>query len=314
MVLQATNLDYIGIGEAAAAFRSRELSPVELTRHLLERSERLQDKLFTFVTMTPEIALAQARTAEAAFLRGDAGSPLLGIPMGYKDIYCTAGVRTTGGSQLLKNYVPDIDATCVALLQSAGAVMLGKLTTWEFASGGGDLLRSYFPSARNPWNTEHSPAGSSSGSGAALAAGLVVGALGTDTGGSIRGPAAACGIVGLKPTFGRCSRYGVYPLSWALDHTGPMARTVEDTALMLNVLAGYDPKDAASAKEPIQDYTVALKQGVKGLRIGVPAPEYFDGAADEEVAAMYGAVAEWWTWVRSPLISRCRRRSLPAAQ
>ncbi|MGH2600696.1 MAG: amidase [Dehalococcoidia bacterium] len=290
MVLQATDLDFITIGEAAAAFRSRELSPVELTRHLIERSERLQDTLFTYVTPTFDTAMEQARVAEAAFLRGDAASPLLGIPVGYKDIYCTKGVRTTGGSQLLKEFVPDFDATTVALLQDAGMVMMGKLTTWEFAGGGGDLLHSYFPSARNPWDVGRSPAGSSSGSGAALAAGLVVGALGSDTGGSIRGPAAACGITGIKPTYGRCSRYGVYPLSWALDHTGPMARSVEDCALMLNVLAGYDPKDSASATEPAQDYTLTLKQPIKGLRVGVPTADYLDGSDTEVIAALYAAV------------------------
>jgi len=290
VVLQATELHWLTVAEAASAFRARELSPVELTRHLIERSERLQDSLYAYVTMTPEIALAEARTAEAAFLRGEDASPLLGIPVAYKDIYYTKGIRTTGGSQLHKDFVPDFDATTVRLLHEAGAVMMGKLTTWEFAMGGSDLLVSYLPSSRNPWDREHTPAGSSSGSGTALASGLVLGALGTDTGGSIRGPAALCGIAGLKPTLGRCSRTGVFPLSWSLDHTGPMTRTVEDCALMLNVLAAYDPLDAHSATEPAQDYTLTLKQPIKGLRVGLPAPEYFDGSDEEVIEALRAAV------------------------
>jgi aspartyl-tRNA(Asn)/glutamyl-tRNA(Gln) amidotransferase subunit A len=164
--------------------------------------------------------------------------------------------------------------------------MMGKLTTWEFASGGADITQSYFPSARNPWNPAHTPAGSSSGSGAALAAGLVAGALGTDTGGSIRGPAAANGITGLKPTYGRCSRYGVFPMSWSLDHTGPMARSVEDVAMMLNVLAAYDPLDPHSATEPVQDYMVGLDLPIKGLRLGLPTPDYFEGCDPEVIAAL----------------------------
>ena len=290
MVLQATDLEYITISEAAAAFRARRLSPVELTQQLIERSERLQEALCAFVTPTFDLALSQARAAEAALLRGDDASPLLGIPMGYKDIYCTAGIRTTGGSQLLKDFVPDITATTVALMQEAGAVMLGKLATWEFAGGGADITHSYIPSARNPWDRTRSPYGSSSGSGTALAAGLVTGALGTDTGGSIRFPAAACGVTGLKPTYGRCSRWGVFPAAWSLDHTGPMARTVEDCAIMLDALAGYDPRDPASATEPVQDYTIGLNRSIKGLRIGLPAPNYFDGADPEIVAALNAAV------------------------
>jgi aspartyl-tRNA(Asn)/glutamyl-tRNA(Gln) amidotransferase subunit A len=291
MVLQATELHWLTLTEAAAAFRAREVSPVELTRHLLERSERLQDTLHTFVTLTPEIALSQARAAEAAFLRGETGMPLLGIPVGHKDIYYTAGVLTTGGSQLHREFVPDFDATTVRLLAEAGMVMLGKLGTHEFASGGGDITQSYYPAPRNPWNPAYSPAGSSSGSGAALAAGLVIGALGTDTGGSIRGPAAACGVAGLKPTLGRCSRTGLFPLSWSLDHTGPMARTVEDCALMLNALAAYDPLDAHSATEPAGDYTLALGRGVKGLRVGVPTPDYLDGC-DHEVIVAFNRAAD----------------------
>ncbi|MBI2759836.1 MAG: hypothetical protein HYX51_00210 [Chloroflexi bacterium] len=290
MVLQATELDYITIAAAAKAFRSHELSPVELTRHLIERAERLQDSLLAFVTLSPEIALAEARTAEAAFLRGDADLPLLGIPIGYKDIYFTKNVRTTGGSRLHEHYQPDFDATTVRLLHEAGAVMMGKLATWEFAGGGADIAGSHIPSSRNPWNRDHNPYGSSSGSGTAIAAGLVASALGTDTGGSIRFPAAACGIAGLKPTYGRCSRWGVFPDAWSLDHTGPMARTVEDCAIMLNTLAAYDPNDPASADEPVEDYTLAIGKPITGLRTGLPTPDYFEGCAPEVLAALNSSV------------------------
>ena len=290
MLADATALDKLTIAEAASAFRSRALSPVELTRHLLARSERLQDRLHAFVTLTPEIALGQARAAEAAFLRGDDPGPLAGVPVGYKDIYYTKGVRTTAGSHLHENLVPDFDATAVRLLGEVGAVMLGKLTTWEFAGGGADITQSYFPSSRNPWDTTRSPYGSSSGSGAAVAAGLVCGALGTDTGGSIRFPAAACGVAGLKPTYGLCSRWGVFPAAWSLDHTGPLARTVEDCAIMLNALAAYDPNDTASVAAPAEDYTLSLGHSIAGLRVGLPGPDYFEGCHAEVVGALNTSV------------------------
>jgi aspartyl-tRNA(Asn)/glutamyl-tRNA(Gln) amidotransferase subunit A len=274
--MPALDLSYIGIAEASAAFRSKELSPVELTRTMLDRIDRLDPKLNAYLTPTPEQALSQARAAEDAFQRGDATSPLLGIPMAYKDIFQTRGVRTTGGSALLADWVPDEDSTCVAKLTEAGAVMLGKVITHEFAFGLQTPGHRFLP-ARNPWNTDHVPGGSSSGSGAALAAGLCLGALGSDTGGSIRGPASFCGITGLKPTFGRVSKYGVLPLAWSLDHAGPMARSAEDCALMLQTLAGHDPKDPTCAMEPVGDYLSHLKDGVKDLRVGVLVnPEGWD--------------------------------------
>src|SRR5215204_6601768 len=251
MVAAAIDLAYLTAAEAAARFRTGALSPVELTLAHLDRIDTLQPSLRAYVTVTADSALREARAAEAAILRGDAG-PLLGISIGYKDIYTTAGVRTTGGSQLLEHEVPTITATTVTKLQAAGMVMLGKLTTHEFAAGLTPEDHP-LPPARNPWNTDHIPGGSSSGSGAALAAGLTIGALGTDTGGSIRNPGSFCGIAALKPTYGRCSRYGVYSLSWSLDHTGPMARTVEDCALMLTAMAGYDPRDPASAQVLVED-------------------------------------------------------------
>jgi aspartyl-tRNA(Asn)/glutamyl-tRNA(Gln) amidotransferase subunit A len=276
---------YASIAELGRRYRARELSPVEAVSALLARIEKLEPALHCFVTLTAERALAEARAAETAFRRGDAASPLLGIPVGYKDIYCTRGVLTTGGSALLADWVPDTDATCVAKLQGAGAVMMGKLITHEFAMGI-QMPGHRYPAARNPWNIDHMPGGSSSGSGAALAAGLLAGATGSDTGGSIRGPAAFCGLAGIKPTYGRCSRAGVLSLSWTLDHTGPMARTVEDCALMLQAMAGHDPADPASSREPVGDYVSSLREGIQGLRVGVPRAYFFEGA-DPEVAAAF---------------------------
>ena len=303
-------LAYATLGELGARFRRRELSPVELVRVQLARIEALDPSLRAFVTLTADQALADARAAEAALRRGAAG-PLTGVPVAYKDLYATRGVRTTAGSALLADWVPDHDATCVARLARAGVVVLGKLITHEFAFGI-QFPGHRFPPARNPWNLDHIPGGSSSGSGAALAAGLVAGSLGSDTGGSIRGPAALCGIVGLKPTYGRTSRAGVVTLSWTLDHTGPMARTVEDVALLLGALAGHDPADPASSRAPVADYTAGLGQPIRGLRIGVPRDYFHDGldaevarAFDEALAALrgLGAVVEgveiphiWDSW------------------
>jgi aspartyl-tRNA(Asn)/glutamyl-tRNA(Gln) amidotransferase subunit A len=214
---------------------------------------------------------------------------LTGIPVAYKDLYATRGIRTTAGSAVLADWIPDHDATCVSRLQESGAVMLGKLITHEFAFGI-QFPGHRFPPARNPWNLEHIPGGSSSGSGAALAAGLTVGALGSDTGGSIRGPAAFCGIVGLKPTYGRVSRAGVVTLSWTLDHTGPMARSVADCAVMLQSLAGYDPADPASSREPVTDYSAGLERGVRGLKIGVPRDYFFHDVKPEVADALERAM------------------------
>jgi aspartyl-tRNA(Asn)/glutamyl-tRNA(Gln) amidotransferase subunit A len=278
------DLCYAGIRELGRQFRTRTLSPVELTGALLRRIEKLQPTLHAFVTITADRARADAAAAEAAIARGDS-RPLLGIPVGYKDLYCTRGVTTTAGSALLEGWVPDTDATCVTRLQDAGCVMLGKLVTHEFAWGIQSPGHRFLP-ARNPWNLAHIPGGSSSGSGAALAAGLCAGALGSDTGGSIRGPASFSGIVGLKPTYGRCSRAGVVTLSWTLDHTGPMARTVEDCACLLQALAGHDPLDPASSRAPVADYLATLGQSIRGLKIGVPARDFFlDGAHPEVVGA-----------------------------
>jgi aspartyl-tRNA(Asn)/glutamyl-tRNA(Gln) amidotransferase subunit A len=297
MVATTQDLAYLTAVEVAALYRSRELSPVEFIRSLFERIEALQPTIRAYITVTAEVAMEEARAAEAALLRGE-GGPLLGIPMAYKDIYMTAGVLTTAGSKVHERDVPAITATTVRKLHEAGAVMLGKLTTHEFAMGITPEEHP-FPPARNPWNLERIPGGSSSGSGAALAAGIAVGTLGTDTGGSIRHPGCVCGIAALKPTYGRCSRYGVYTLSWSLDHTGPMARTVEDVALMLTAMAGYDPLDPASAQVPDEDYSLSLTSGVRGLKVGVmrsfyepTAKPYVTAAVDEAVRAFAGLGAK----------------------
>jgi aspartyl-tRNA(Asn)/glutamyl-tRNA(Gln) amidotransferase subunit A len=281
-------LPYAGIRALGRRFRKREVSPVELTQTLLQRIARLEPKLHAFVTLTADRALADAKAAEAALLQGDP-RPLLGIPVAYKDLYATRAIRTTAGSAVLADWVPVEDATCVTRLQAAGCVMLGKLITHEFAFGIQFPGHRFLP-ARNPWNLEHIPGGSSSGSGAALAAGLVAGSLGSDTGGSIRGPAAFSGIVGLKPTYGRCSRAGVVTLSWTLDHTGPMARTVEDCAYLLGALAGHDSADPASSRAPVGDYLSGLGQGIRGLRVGVPRAYFLEGIQPEVVAAFEQAL------------------------
>jgi aspartyl-tRNA(Asn)/glutamyl-tRNA(Gln) amidotransferase subunit A len=280
---------YATIAELGARYRKRDLSPVEVTQALLARIEKLDPILHAFVTLTADTALAEARAAEEALRRGDA-RPLLGIPVAHKDIYLTRGVRTTGGSALLADWIPDEDATCVQRWRAAGTVQLGKLITHEFAFGL-QFPGHRFAPARNPWNLDHIPGGSSSGSGAALAAGLVTGATGSDTGGSIRGPAAFCGIVGLKPTYGRSSRAGVLTLSWTLDHTGPMARTVQDCAFLLQPLAGYDPADPASSRAPVDDYLAPLGRDVRGLKIGVPRA-YFLEEVDAEVARAFEEALE----------------------
>ncbi len=280
---------YATIAELGARYRKRDLSPVEVTQALLARIEKLDPILHAFMTLTADSALTEARAAEEALRRGDA-RPLLGIPVAHKDIYLTRGVRTTGGSALLADWIPDEDATCVQRWRAAGTVQLGKLITHEFAFGL-QFPGHRFPPAKNPWNLDHIPGGSSSGSGAALAAGLVTGATGSDTGGSIRGPAAFCGIVGLKPTYGRSSRAGVLTLSWTLDHTGPMARTVQDCAFLLQPLAGYDPADPASSRAPVDDYVAPLGRDIRGLKIGVPRA-YFLEEVDTEVARAFEEALE----------------------
>ena len=260
---------FLTIVEAADLIAARKLSPVELTETCLARIAALDGQLDSFVTVTSERARRDAKKAEAEIIASGPRGPLHGIPYSLKDIFDVASVPTTAQSRLLASNVPLEDSVSVARLEGAGAILLGKNATWEFAHGGPswDVL---FPPARNPWNTDHSPAGSSSGSAVAVAAGLAPMSLGTDTGGSIRSPAAACGVAGLKPTYGRVSRRGVAPNCFSHDHTGPLAWTSRDVALVMAVIAGHDPRDPASAAREVPDYLGALSGNVEGLVIGVP--------------------------------------------
>lgn len=279
--------------ELAELIRSRQVSAVEATQAALARLEALQPHLNAFITVTADQALAQAKEADALLSRGETLGPLHGAPVAFKDIIKTNGVRTTAGSRVLAGYVPDHDATVVRRLTAAGAIMVGKTHTHEFAFGATSNNACFGP-ARNPWGLNHSPGGSSGGSGAAVAAGIVPCALGTDTGGSIRIPAACCGIVGLKATYGRVSKYGVFPLSWSLDHVGPLTRTVADAALALQVLAGPDVLDPTTAGVPLPDFVAAAArgpEGLHGLRVGLLAPWLHD-RVDAEVQAAVTAAAQ----------------------
>ncbi len=269
--------------EAAQLIRSRRLSPVELTQACLDRIAHANSRLNAFITVTGDAALAAARAAETQIQRGFWRGPLHGIPLGLKDLIDTAGVPTTAGSALFKNRIPAEDAEVVRRLRAAGAVLLGKLNLHEFAYGGSSVV-SYFGPVRNPWDPAHIAGGSSGGSAAAVAAGLCLGALGTDTAGSIRLPAACCGVVGFKPTYGLVSTRGVIPLSWLNDHIGPLARTVRDAACILQGIAGYDPADLASRHWPVPDYAAALAPDPKSLRLAIPR-DFFFSDLDPEVAA-----------------------------
>src|SRR5271163_4708931 len=273
--------DFLTIAEAAKLIEQRELSPVELVESRLKRIEKLDGQLHSFIRVLPEAALAAARAAESEIAAGGYKGPLHGIPIGLKDIYETKGVPTTGHSKVMQDHVPAADAFSVTKLKDAGAVVMGKLATHEFAFGGPSFDLPW-PPARNPWDTTRFTGGSSSGTGAAVPAGLVLGGTGSDTGGSIRGPAAYCGLAGIKPSYGLISRVGILPLAFSLDHAGPMAWTAEDCAIMLQTMAGHDPADPASADRPVPDYRAALSGDVKGLRIGLIRHFYEnDNPADE---------------------------------
>jgi aspartyl-tRNA(Asn)/glutamyl-tRNA(Gln) amidotransferase subunit A len=259
---------FLTIAEAGKLIAAKKLSPVELTRICLDRVKKLDPTLHGFLLVTEDRAMADAKSAEARMMAATLKGPLDGIPIAHKDIYNTAGIRTTAHSKLLEHNVPAEDSVVVTKWAEAGSVMLGKLSTHEFAIGGPSFDLPW-PPARNPWDPDYFTAGSSSGTGAAVAAGMIMGGTGSDTGGSIRGPSALCGIAGIKPTYGLSSRRGVLPLSQTLDHTGPMAWTVRDCALLLQAMAGYDPLDPASANRPVANFTADLDKGAKGLRIGV---------------------------------------------
>ena len=280
---------FLTIAELSRLYDQRELSPVEVTRSLLDRIATHDGKLHSFIRVTPEGALADAQAAERELMAGRRRGPLHGIPYALKDIVETAGIPTTGHSKLCQDHVPTADAHLVTLLKAGGAVLMGKLATWEFALGGPswDLP---WPPARNPWNPDYLPGGSSSGAGAAVAAGFVPGAIGTDTGGSIRGPAAVCGIAGLKPTYGRVSRRGVFPNTFTMDHCGPLTRSAEDIALFLQVIAGFDPEDPGSEDTPVPDYSTALTGRIEGLRLGLIDHWCAQGAHPDLPPAMSAAV------------------------
>ena len=270
----AVDLTKLSLSEASELVRAKKISPVELTQECLKRIERLNPKLNAFITVTAESAVAQAREAEAEVQKGRWKGPQHGIPIALKDLVDTAGVRTTAGSAVFKDRVPTQDAEITRRLKAAGAVLLGKLNMHEFAYGGSSVISAFGP-VRNPWDAEYSPGGSSGGSAAAVATGMCLGAIGSDTGGSIREPAGYCGIVGLKPTYGRVSMRGVIPLSWSQDHIGPMTRTVRDAALMLQTLAGYDPEDVTSANAPVPDFGAALEQKTS-FHLGIPRGYFYE--------------------------------------
>lgn len=284
-----SDLHFRSIAELAAMVRGKQASPLELTQAYLDRIEALNERLGAFITVMRDQALAQARDAERSVLAGGYLGPLHGIPLAVKDIIHTRGVLTSAGSKVLADHVPDEDSTIIRRLNGAGAVLLGKLNLSEFAIGG--TIVHPFGTPRNPWNTERTPGGSSSGSGVAVAAGLCAGALGSDTGGSIRGPSSFCNLAGLRPTYGRVTRHGVIPMCVTMDTIGPMARTVEDCAIMLQAIAGRDALDPTSSPEPVPDYLESLNGGVKGLRIGLPREMFeFDGLDGETREAVTKAV------------------------
>ena len=277
------------IAQLAAGLRNGDFSSEELTRAYLKRIARHDDTLNSFISVSETEALQQARLADQRLKAGN-GTTLTGIPVAQKDIFCTHGVLTTCGSRMLENFVAPYNATVIDKFNTAGAVMLGKTNMDEFAMGSSNET-SYYGPVRNPWNTETVPGGSSGGSAAAVAARLVPGASGTDTGGSIRQPAALCGITGLKPTYGRVSRYGMIAFASSLDQGGPLAQTAEDAAILLNTMAGFDSRDSTSIDEVVPDYTATLNDAIKGLKIGLPK-EYFDEGLDAEVGKVVEAAIE----------------------
>ena len=270
------------LAELSQALQSKTISSVELTEHYLKRIEQLDPTLNSFITVTPELALQQARAADERLAAGEAG-PLTGIPLAHKDVFCTEGVRTSCGSKMLDNFFAPYESTVTARFQAAGSVTLGKTNMDEFAMGSSTESSFYGPT-RNPWNIDHVPGGSSGGSASAVAARLCAGATGTDTGGSIRQPAGFTALTGLKPTYGRVSRWGMIAYASSLDQGGPMARTAEDCALMLQAMAGFDAKDSTSVDEPVADYSAGLNDSLQGLRIGLPK-EYFASGLDAATAS-----------------------------
>jgi aspartyl-tRNA(Asn)/glutamyl-tRNA(Gln) amidotransferase subunit A len=284
-----TELTELTLSQALEKLRQREFSAVELTRAYLDRINRLEPALHTFITLTPDRALADAEAADKALAQGDR-RPLLGVPMAIKDVLSTENIETTCGSKILKGYKPLFTATAVKRLQDAGMVLLGKTNMDEFAMGS-STENSAFAITRNPWDTGRVPGGSSGGSSAAVSARMAAGALGTDTGGSIRQPGALSGVVGFKPSYGRVSRYGLVAFGSSLDCPGPLARTVEDAARILQVMAGYDPLDSTSMTTSVPDYVEAMQMSIKGLKVGVPRQYFIDGMQPDVEKAVRAAIA-----------------------
>src|SRR5882724_8991602 len=284
------DLSALSLAQASARIRSRSVSPVQLTEACLARIGSYNPKLNAFITVMRDQALAQARELEAEQRAGKLRGPLHGIPIALKDNIDTAGIRTTAASAVFDDRIPEQDAEVTRRLKAAGAVIIGKTNLHEFAMGGTNAT-SYYGPVRNPWALDRNPGGSSGGSAAAVAASLCFGALGTDTGGSIRIPAAYCGVVGLKATYGLVPIRGIVPLTFSLDHCGPIVRTVEDAAHMLNVLAGYDKLDIASVEHPKEDYAAGMKQPVSGFRLGIPRGPFFDLLDADVAKAVEAAIA-----------------------
>ncbi|HJT86403.1 MAG TPA: amidase [Bryobacteraceae bacterium] len=287
---ESTDLAALTLKKASDLLRSKSVSPVDLTKACLARIEKYQPRLNAYITVTGDEALNEARAKEAELRHGRWRGPLDGVPIALKDNIDTAGVRTTAASELFKDRVPAEDAEVVRRLKNAGAIFLGKLNLHEFAYGGTSAV-TYFHPVHNPWNPALTPGGSSGGPGAAVSADLCFASLGTDTAGSVRIPASYCGIVGLKPTYGRVSLRGVIPLSWSLDHVGPMCKTVEDAALLLQVVAGYDPEDPTTADVPVPDYARALRAPTSRLRLGIPRKPFYDNLNPDVGKAMDAALA-----------------------
>ncbi len=281
--METTELCYLSIGQLAQLIQRREVSPVELVEAHLQRVALLEPTLNSFITITADIAKTAAKEAEEEIQNGRYRGPLHGIPMGLKDLYHVKGVRNTSGAKIFEDFVPEFDCTIAGKLKEAGAILLGKLNTHQFAYGITGENPDY-GHMHNPWDPALIAGGSSGGSASATASGQCTFAMGSDTGGSIRVPSSLCGLVGLKPTYGRLSRYGLTPLSWSMDHPGPITRTVEDCATVMNIVAGHDPNDPAAVTVPVPDYTSALPNDLKGVRVGVPE-EFFQVPLDPQVEA-----------------------------
>ncbi|GGA41114.1 amidase [Paenibacillus physcomitrellae] len=282
-------LPFFTISDLSELIRNRAVSPVEVTELMLERIDRINPSLNVFITITADLAMKEAHQAETDIMNGKYKGPLHGIPIAHKDLYYTKGIRTTCSSTILKDFIPDYDATAVVKLREAGTIHLGKVQTHEFASGA--MTNSpHFGPCLNPWNTDKVPGGSSGGSGAGVAAGLFYMGTGSDTGGSIRIPAACCGVVGMKPTYGRVSRYGIFPMAYSLDHGGPLTRSVRDAALCLEAMAGFDAKDESTSPLPVPVMTGGFTDSLKGVRIGLPTSYYFENVDDEVMIAVQKAI------------------------